>query len=217
LVSYPRFVELMPTVVVPLLAYLHQQIGDCTGISFVDSTPLEVCHPARIGQHRVFAATAQRGKTSVGWFYGFKLHLIVNDRGELLSFCLTPGNVDDRQPVPQLAQQARRLFGKLFGDKGYISQALVEQLIVDHRVHLVTRLRKNMRNRLMEVADKLLLRKRAIIETINDQLKNICQVEHSRHRSSANFLINLLGGLIAYCHLPKKPSLNLSPLALPAA
>jgi hypothetical protein len=217
LVSYPRFVELMPTVVVPLLAYLHQQMGDCTGISFIDSTPLEVCHPARISQHRVFAETARRGKTSVGWFYGFKLHLIVNDRGELLSFCLTPGNVDDRQPVPQLARQARRLFGKLFGDKGYISQALVEQLIVDHRVHLVTRLRKKMRNRLMEVSDKLLLRKRAIIECINDQLKNICQVEHSRHRSPANFLINLLGGLIAYCQLPKKPSLNLGPLALPAA
>jgi hypothetical protein len=217
LVSYQRFVELMPTVVVPLLAYLHQQMGDCTGISFVDSTPLEVCHPARIRQHRVFAETARRGKTSVGWFYGFKLHLVVNDRGEVLSFCLTPGNVDDRHPVPQLARQARRLFGKLFGDKGYISQALVEQLIVDHRVHLVTRLRKKMRNRLMEVSDKLLLRKRAIIESINDQLKNICQVEHSRHRSPANFLINLLSGLIAYCHLPKKPSLNLGPIALPAA
>jgi hypothetical protein len=217
LVSYPRFVELMPTVAVPLLAYLHQQMGDCTGISFVDSTPLSVCHPARINQHRVFAATAKRGKTSIGWFYGFKLHLVVNDRGELLTFCLTPGNVDDRQPVPQLAGQARRLFGKLFGDKGYISQALVEELIVDHRVHLVTRLRKKMRNRLMEVSDKLLLRKRVIIESINDQLKNICQVEHSRHRSPANFLINLLGGLIAYCHLPKKPSLNLGPIALPAA
>jgi len=217
LVSYQRFVELMPTVVVPLLAYLHQHMGDCTGISFVDSPPLEVCHPARISQHRVFARTAKRGKTSSGWFSGCKLHLIVNDRGELLSFCLSPGNVDDRQPVPQLARQARRLFGKLFGDKGYISQTLVEQLIGDHRVHLVTRLRKKMRNRLMEVSDKLLLRKRAIIESINDQLKNICQIEHSRHRSSANFLINLLGGLIAYCHLPKKPSLNLGPLALPPA
>jgi hypothetical protein len=217
LVSYQRFVELMPTVVVPLLAYLHQQMGECTGVSFIDSTPLEVCHPARIRQHRVFAETARRGKTSVGWFYGFKLHLIVNDRGELLSFCLTPGNVDDRHPVPQLARQARRLVGKLYGDKGYISQALTEQLIDEQGVHLVTRLRKNMRNRLMEISDKLLLRKRAIIESINDQLKNICQVEHSRHRSPANFLVNLIAGLIAYCHLPKKPSLDRRLLALPAA
>jgi hypothetical protein len=130
---------------------------------------------------------------------------------------LTPGNVDERLPVPQLARQARRLFGKLFGDKGDISLALTEQLIVEHRVHLVTRLRKTMRNRLMELSDKLLLRTRASIESINDHLKNICQVEHSRHCSPANFLISLLGGLIASCHLPKKPSLNLGPLALPAA
>jgi hypothetical protein len=217
LVSYPRFVELMPTIIVPLLAYLQQRLRECTGISFIDSTPQQVCHPARIRQHRVFAATAKRGKTSVGWFYGFKLHLIVNDRGELLGFCLTPGNVDDRQPVPQLARQARRLFGKLFGDKGHLSQALTEQQICEHGVHLVIRLRKNMRNRLMEVSDKLLLRKRAIIESIHDQLKNTCQVEHSRHRSPANFLVNLIAGLIAYCQLPKKPSLVLGPLALPAA
>jgi hypothetical protein len=217
LVSYARFVELMPTVTVPLLAYLHQQMGACTGISFVDSTPLQVCHPARIRQHRVFADTAERGQTSVGWFYGFKRHLVVKDRGEVLSFCLTPGNVDDRQPVPQLARQARRLFGKLFGDNGDISQALVEQLIVDRGVHLVTRLRKTRRNRLMERSDKLLLRKRAIIESIDDLLKTICQVEHSRHRSPANFLSHLLGGLIASCQLPKQPSLNLGPLALPAA
>src|SRR5262249_50538737 len=172
----------MPTVVVPLLAYLHEQRGGCSGSSFVDSPPLEVCHPARISQHRVFAATARRGKTSLGWFSGCQVQLVVNDRGELLSFCLSPGNVADRQPVPQLARQARPLVGKLFGDKGSISQALVEQLICEHRRHLVTRLRKKMRNRLLELSDKLLLRKRAIIESINDQLKNICQVEHSRHR-----------------------------------
>jgi Transposase DDE domain len=206
LVSYNRFIELLPRprIVIPLTVYLHTQCGRCSGISFIDSTALAVCHPARIHQHRVFRVDARRGKTSVGWFYGFKLHLVVNDRGELLTFCLTPGNTDDRQPVPRLV---RRLFGKLFGDKGYISQTLAEQLLVMQGLHLITKLRKNMRNVLMPIADKLLLRKRAIIESINDQLKNICQIEHTRHRSPMNFLVHLLAGLIAYCHQPKKPSL----------
>ena len=211
LVSYSRFVELLPTVVVPLLVYLQTQLGHCSGISFIDSTALAVCHNARIGQHRVFAVDARRGKTSVGWFYGFKLHLVVNDRGELLAFCLTPGNVDDRRPVPRLV---RRLFGTLVGDKGYISQALAEQLLVTQGLHLITKLRKNMRNRLLSLSQKLLLRKRALIETIVDQLKNGCQIEHSRHRSPLNFLVNLTAGLIAYCHQPKKPSLDLDPFAL---
>jgi hypothetical protein len=74
LVSYSRFVELMPTVLVPLVTYLHTQLGRCTDISFIDSTSLAVCHNPRIHQHRVFAGRAARGKTSVGWFYGFKLH-----------------------------------------------------------------------------------------------------------------------------------------------
>ena len=214
LVSYQRFVELMPTVLVPLVAYLHTQLGRCSGISFIDSPQLSVCRNARIHQHRVFAGRAARGKTSVGWFYGFKLHLVVNDQGELLAFCLTPGNVDDRHPVPKLVTG---LVGKLFGDKGYLSQPLAQQLLVTQGLHLITKLRKRMHNRLLDWSDKLLLRKRAIIETINDQLKNIYQIEHSRHRSPINFLVNLIAGLIAYCHQPKKPSLGLQLLAFPRA
>jgi Transposase DDE domain len=206
LVSYGRFVELMPSVLVPLTVYLHEHFGDCTGVSFIDSTALAVCRNARISQHRVFAFDAARGKTSVGWFYGFKLHLVVNDRGELLAFCLTRGNVDDRRPVPRLVTH---LFGKLFGDRGYISQGLAEDLFVRQGLRLITKLRKNMHQRLLAMTDKLLLRKRAIIETIYDQLKNICQIEHSRHRSPRNFLVNLLAGLIAYCLQPKKPSMHL--------
>jgi hypothetical protein len=206
LLSYPRFVALMPRYLVPLAIYLHTQLGPCTGISFIDSTSLAVCHPARISQHRVFTVDARRGKTSVGWFYGFKLHLVVNDRGELLALCLTPGNMDDRKPVPRLV---RRLFGRLFGDKGYISAPLAERLLVTHGLRLITKLRKNMRNQLIEFSDRLLLRKRALIETIIDQLKNVCQIEHSRHRSPINFCVHLLAGLAAYCHQPKKPSLGL--------
>jgi transposase len=174
LVSYTRFVDLMPRSLVPLAVYLHMQRGECTGISFIDSTSLAVCHPARIHQHHVFRVDARRGKTSVGWFYGLKLHLVVNDRGELLALCLTPGNTDDRKPVPHLVH---RLFGRLFGDKGYISQPLAEHLLVTHGLRLITKLRKNMRTMLLPFADKLLLRKRALIETIFDQLKNVCQIE----------------------------------------
>ncbi len=205
LVSYNRFVELIPTVIVPLLAYLQQCQGACTGISFVDATAIKVCHNKRITRNKVFAGLAKRGKTTMGWFYGFKLHLVVNDRGEVLACQLTPGNVDDRKPLPNMAQT---LFGKLFGDKGYISQRLFEQLF-SQGLELITPLRKNMKNQLLTLTDKLLLRKRSIIETINDQLKNISQIEHTRHRSVANFLVNLLCGLIAYCHQSKKPSLNL--------
>ena len=205
LVSYQRFVELTPSVLVPLCAYLHSCYGDCTGISFINSTPLAVCHNRRIRQHRVFAQLAQRGKNSVDWFYGFKLHLVVNDRGELLACRLTAGNVDDRKPVPKLVKE---LFGKLFGDKGYLSQPLTVQLR-QRGITLITKLKSNMKNRLILLSDKLLLRRRSILETITDQLKNISQIEHTRHRSLANFMVNLVCGLIAYCHQPRKPGLAL--------
>ena len=204
LLSYTRFVALMPSVLLPLTVYLHtRRRGAVTGIGFIDSTPLIVCHNRRIHSHKVFKKLARRGKTSTGWFYGFKLHLVVNDRGEILAFQLTPGNVDDRQPVPQLV---RGLSGKLFGDKGYISQQLFEALLKEN-LQLVTKLRRNMKNKLTPLIDKLLLRKRAIIETINDQLKNISQIEHTRHRSLANCMVNLLAGLAAYTHRPIKPSI----------
>jgi hypothetical protein len=210
LVSYTRFVEFIPSVLLPLCIYLRTKcFGTCSGISFIDSTSLAVCKNPRIHSHKVFSGLAKRGKTSTGWFFGFKLHLIFNDRGELLNLMLTPGNVDDRKPVPKLV---RRLFGKLFGDKGYLSKKLSEELRRTFNVQLITGIRSNMKNKLIPLMDKLLLRKRAITETIIDQLKNISQIEHSRHRSPINFLVNLLSGLIAYCHQPKKPSLHLSTL-----
>jgi len=205
--SYQRFVELKKSYIFPLYCYLTSCMGGTTGIAYVDSTSLEVCHTKRISKHKVFKGMAKRGKTSMGWFFGFKLHLIVNDRGEILAFSLTPGNVDDRAPVPKLVEN--NIFGLLFGDRGYISSNLTNNL-KKYGVNLITRLRSNMKNKLMPLMHKLLLRKRGIIETIIDQLKNISQIEHSRHRSPFNFIINLLGGLIAYCHQPKKPSLNLS-------
>jgi hypothetical protein len=205
LVSYSRFVELMPRAVVPLCGYLHTRKGRCTGITFIDSTSLAVCHTRRIGRHRVFAGYATRGKSSMGWFFGFKLHLMVNDEGELLAFRVTTAEVNDQVPVGRMA---KGLWGQLFGDRGYISKALREALWAQG-LALITCLRRNMKPRLMRLWDRLLLRKRFLIETINDQLKNVSQIEHSRHRSIPGFMVNLVAGLIAYTYQPQKPSLGL--------
>ena len=207
LVSYNRFVELEKKVALPLAIFIKKVLlGECTGISIVDSTPLRVCRNQRIRMHRVFKGIAARGKCSMGWFFGFKLHLICNEKGELLNFMFTPGDVDDRKPL-EYKPIIRFIYGKLVGDKGYISQNLFQRLFVDG-IQLITKLKSNMKGALMSVSDRLLLRKRALIETINDELKNIAQIEHSRHRSFENFLVNLLSGIAAYCFFPKKPSIN---------
>jgi len=212
--SYQRFVEWMPSTLLPLWVYMKHCFGKCTGISFIDATSLKVCHNRRISQHRVFNNLAARGKTSVDWFFGCKLHLVVNEQGELLKVQITPGNTDDRKPVPDLLQS---LFGKVFADRGYVSQSLVQQLFQDFGIEFFALPRRNMKNPLMRLTDKLLSRKRSIIETIIDQLKNISQIEHSRHRSPVNFGVNVLCGLIAYCHQPKKPSLHLEWALPPSA
>lgn len=206
-VSYNRFLELMQSVLLPMTIFAKTCcLGNCTGISFVDSTPIRICKNKRISRNKVFKGTATTGKSTMGWFHGFKLHIIINDKGELLSFAVTQANVDDREPLKNEGF-LNAVFGKLFGDKGYISEKLSQLLFVDG-IQLITSIRNNMKNSLMEMSDKILLRKRSIIETVNDELKNICQVEHSRHRSFTNFLTNLIAGIIAYNFLPKKPSLK---------
>jgi len=210
LISYDRFVYLKKNLFVPLFAYLHQRKGTITGIAFIDSTSVAVCHNKRISRNKVFKGLAKRGKTTSGWFYGFKLHLVVNDKGEILAFQLTPGNISDVSMVETLS---KGLFGKLFGDKGYISAKLIEPLLKQD-LELITSVRANMKQKLMSLQDKILLRKRSLIETINDQLKNISQIEHTRHRCVGNFLVNMLGGLAAYSHQPKKPALKPSFLSI---
>ena len=152
-------------------------LGTCTGISFVDSTPLRVCRNQRILIHKTFEGLAERGKYSMGWSFGFKLHLIINDKGEILNFMFTPGNVDDREPLKQ-GKFLENIKGKLCADKGYIGQALFENPFLNG-IQLVTKVKNNMKNSLMSIADKILLRKRALIETVNDELKNIEQREKS--------------------------------------
>ena len=170
ILSYNRFVELQSKVSLMLVCFLKMcKLGDCTGISFVDSTKLCVCDNKRSPRHKVFAGIAQRGKSSMGWFYGFKLHLVCNDKGELLNFVITPGNVDDREPLTS-SNMLKELMGKLFADKGYISESLFNHLFFDG-IHLITTVRKNMKERYMTQDYRIILRKRAIIATINDELK----------------------------------------------
>jgi hypothetical protein len=208
LVSYNRFVELQSKYALPLLMFVSaHSLGECTGIAFIDSTRLEVCAKQRIHQNKVFEGTANRGYSTMGWFYGFKLHIVINDKAEIVAFKLTKGSVSDNN-TNLLLELCKQLFGKLYGDKGYlVKQAIFEQLF-HSGVQLITKIKRNMKNKLMSTFDKLMLRKRSVIECVNDSLKNICQIEHSRHRSVSGFIINLYSGIAAYHLLPKKPSIK---------
>ncbi len=143
----------------------------------------------------------------MGWFFGFKLHLIINDKGEILNFMFTPGNVDDREPLKQ-ERFLENVKGKLCVDKGYIGQSLFETLFLNG-IQLITKVKNKMKNSLMSITDKILLRKRALIETVNDELENIAQIEHSRHRSFNNFIANALSAIAAYCFFYKKPAIDI--------
>ena len=209
LVSYSRFVQLKKEVLALLGLYLTTTLGDCSGVSFVDSTRLRVCDNRRISSHKVFAGHAGGSKTSMGWFYGFKLHLIINDTGELLDVALTPGNTDDRKPLSTVSE--RHLHGSLYGDRGYISKAL-RQKLGKQGINLVYKVRKNMKPLEVSVSDEVLLKKRMLIESVIRVLKTQMQLEHSRHRSFENFQVNVFSALIAYQLSENKPSLNFDEL-----
>lgn len=208
--SYNRCVELLPRCAAPLTALFDVVKGDCDGISIADATALAVCDNKRIPRHKVFKNTAAHGKTSMGWFYGFKLHAIINSKGELLCIKVTPGNVDDRKPMPAMCQG---LFGQLFADKGYIAQWLTDAL-GKQDLQLITTLKKNMQPVSRTDFEKAVLRRRSLIETVFDELKNLCQIEHTRHRSVNNFVVNLMAGIVAYCLSDDKPTLSLTKVNL---
>ncbi len=205
LVSYNRFVELMSFSLLPLIFYLNTRKGQCSGISFIDTMGIPICHNKRAKRNKVFDNLAHWGKSSVDWYFGFKLHLVINEQGEILALKITPGNINERKTVPYLTKD---LWGRLFGDKGYISQDLFQELS-QKNIKLITPFKKKMNNKLLELWEKLMLRKRSLIETVNDQLQNISQIVHSRHRSPINFLVNTIAGLIAYTWQDKKPKLQL--------
>lgn len=206
LLSYTRFLEVMPRAIIPLSSYFSTLKGEPTGIEFIDSTSIKVCHDLRIPRHKTFGGIAEQGKGTMGWFYGFKLHLVANFKGEIVDAKLTTGNVHDTKPVPDIT---KTLSGKLYADKGYISKKLSEKL-KGEGVDLIITVRRNMKAKAIALWDRAMLSRRFIIETINDQLKNISQIEHSRHRSPNGFMLNILTGLVAYCLKENKPSLNIT-------
>ena len=209
LVRYTRFVQLKQEVLTLLTEYLSATFGECSGISFVDSTRLRVSDNKRISSHKVFAGRAERGKTSMGWFYGFKLHLIITDSGGLLDVALTPGNTDDRKPLWRVSE--RDLHGSLYADRGYISKDLREKFR-KQEVNLVYKVRRNMDPLDLSVCDEVLLKKRMLIESVIGVIKTQTQIEHSRHRSFENFQVNVAAALIAYQLSENKPSLNFDEL-----
>jgi IS5 family transposase len=204
IVSYTRMLELIPLAFMPLIVMINAIPGKKLGQYYIDSTKLQVCDNLRIRNHKVFAGCAKRGKTSTGWFFGFKLHLVINRHGELMSFDLTTGEVDDRIVVEKMTEG---LQGWLFGDKGYLGIKLVETLR-RKGLELITKVRRNMKEIVLTSAQKYLLSKRGVVESVIDQLKALLHIQHTRHRSILNFQVNILAGLLAYIFKPKKPSVH---------
>lgn len=203
-ISYNRFVELMPRIILPLSLLLHALKGEETGTYFIDSTKLQICHNKRISSNRVFKGIAKKGKSSYGWFLGFKLHLVINDKGQIISIKITKGNIDDREPVEELL---KNLKGSTYADKGYIKHNLFLKLLAKG-LRFIYGIRSNMKNYLMPVKDKILLRKRSLIESSFNILKNQMNLEHTRHRSPLNFIVNILSCLVAYCFKVNKPKIK---------
>jgi Transposase DDE domain len=203
---YDRFVSLMPRLFVPLMVLLHSLSGEETGVYFADSSKLAVCHNCRIGRHRVFDGLAARGKTSTGWFFGLKLHVVINHKGQIMALKITPGNTADSTVLDEISQHLR---GKLYADKGYISREVFTKLW-QRGLHLITGIRRNMRNHLMLLGDTIMLRKRFVIETVLNILKSEMGLEHTRHRSPVNAMVHILSCLVAYAYRPGKLSISLT-------
>ena len=204
LVSYEHFTKLIGRCLPYLPILLHSIFDKCSGISFVDSTSIAVCKNYRIYSHKVFKGFANRGKTTKGWFYGLKLHLIINLEGGLVKASFSSGSKDDRAHFKTMISD---IYGKIFADRGYISKALSDELLTQG-IQLVTRIKKNMKNILMSVTDRVMLLKRTLVETVIGRIKLLDKFEHSRHRSPINAFSHMLASLINYQLLDKKPSIN---------
>ena len=212
---YEQFVTVQKRAFVPLMFFLLSCLGKQTGIYYIDSTALPVCDNHRIYRHKTFAGLAARGKTSMGWFFGFKLHLVFNNLNGIVACKLTPGQVHDTKPVAQLT---KHLLGKLFGDKGYIGKRPAQELL-RRGLTLFTRVRKNMKSLPLSIADKLLLNARNMAETIIGRIKQFSSLNLPKHRLPLNAFLHLAAAITAYQINPIQPKFRFSstrPLAIPA-
>jgi hypothetical protein len=215
LVSYERMIELKESVELRMVVFLTSLFSECTGISFIDSTKIEACRPKRANRHKTLKGLARWGKTSDGWFYGFKLHAVVNHLREIVGVCITPGNVADNNEHI-IRKMANNVFGKMFGDKGYILNQELWTEIYYQGVKFITNIRINMRQKLMIMEEKMILRKRAsIVETLFSTLKDRMSLQYTRVRSVYGFVCNVISMLIAYqlkvtnkCQAPSKETQN---------
>ncbi len=205
LFSYERFVALLARLLPGLYVFLKMQtvLSRRSNQYFIDSKKIVVCDNRRIHSHKVFQDSAKRGKTSTGWFYGFKLHLLINNYGQIINFLFTQGNVADNNK-DLLQYLLAGLQGQCFADKGYLT-TLFEEFYLQG-LQLVTKVRAKMKNKLIKLSDYMKLRKRALIESINDILTSVFDLEHTRHRSPVNALAHMLSALIAYCFYEDKPA-----------
>ena len=206
--SYGRFIELMPRILIPLTYYLNSKLGQKSGIYYVDSTALPVCHNLRISRHKVFSGLAARGKTSTGWFFGLKLHLVFNHLNEIVAVKLTPGNNSDISALPTLT---KNLTGKLFADKGYLGKQMAQDLL-KRGLTLLTKVRKNMASLPINMVDKALLNARNISETIIGHIKEFSSLNLSKSRSPINAFVHILAALTSYQINPLSPKFKLTSL-----
>lgn len=203
---YDRFIQIIPSLFIPLIVMMHYLSGHKTGIYYVDSTYFAVCKNIRISSHKTFAGLAARGHSSIDYFYGFKLHMIINDASEIIAIKITRANVDDRRAFEDMATKLK-LQGKCYGDKGYLSKELFSRLYRQGLI-LITGIKKNMKNYLIPILDKIMLRKRFIIETIFGYIKEQFNIKPNMHRSPINFFASLFAALIAYQIKPSKPTIS---------
>lgn len=206
--SYSHFVNCIDLIYKELLAYLILcRLSKTSKANYIDSKRLEVCHLKREQQHRVFKGLAKKGKSSTGWFFGLKLHLIVNQWGEIVNFRITAGNVADNQSnlLKGLTQNLR---GWLFGDRGYWSK--IREVLEIQGLYLIPKPKKNQEALPITPEQKHYASKRGVIESVFDRLTNLMDIDHTRHRKPLHALANLFAGLIAYSFMPCKPHTDLA-------